>query len=95
MREQSIGSAALDYTIDYFQPLRIGDAYYARTGMLELREKTWRFFHFMLDSNTNQPVARAEIVAVLFDLKARKSIVMPDHVRAAFSKRLVTPQPAE
>lgn len=95
MREHSIGSAALDYTIDYFQPLRIGDAYYARTGMLELREKTWRFFHFMLDSNTNQPVARAEVVAVLFDLKARKSIVMPEMVRAAFSKRLVQAQPAE
>lgn len=94
MRENSIGSAALDYTIDYFRPLTIGDAYYARTGMLELREKTWRFFHFMLDSNTNQPVARAEIVAVLFDLKARKSIVMPEMVRAAFSKRLVV-APAE
>lgn len=90
MRENSIGSAALDYTIDYFRPLAIGDAYYARTGMLELREKTWRFFHFMIDSNTNQPVARAEVVAVLFDLKARKSIVMPEMVRAAFSKRLVT-----
>lgn len=95
MRELGIGSAALDYTIDYFRPLQIGDAYYARTGMLELREKTWRFFHFMLDSNTQQPVARAEIVAVLFDLKARKSIVMPEMVRNAFSKRLVAPQPAE
>lgn len=95
MREHSIGSAALDYTIDYFRPLTVGDAYNARTGMLELREKTWRFFHFMLDSNTNEPVARAEIVAVLFDLKARKSIVMPEMVRAAFSKRLVQPQAAE
>jgi acyl-CoA thioesterase FadM len=63
--------------------------------MLELREKTWRFFHFMLDSNTNQPVARAEVVAVLFDLKARKSIAMPEMVRAAFSRRLVTAQPVE
>lgn len=90
MREHNIGSAALDYTIDYFRPLSIGDAYYARTGMLELREKTWRFCHFMLDSNTHQPLARAEVVAVLFDLKARKSIVMPDMVRQAFSKRLVT-----
>lgn len=89
MREHGIGSAALDYTIDYFRPLQIGDAYYTRTGMLELREKTWRFFHFMLDSNTHRPVARAEIVAVLFDLKARKSIVMPELVRTAFSKRLV------
>lgn len=95
MRRQGLGSAALDYTIDYLRPLAVGDAYYARTGILELREKTWRFCHFLLDSNTREPVARAEIVAVLFDLKARKSIVMPDHVRASFAKRLVTPQPAE
>ncbi|WP_300299280.1 thioesterase family protein [Ferrovibrio sp.] len=95
MRQQGLGSAALDYTIDYFQPLHVGDAYYTRTGMLELREKTWRFCHFLLDSNTRQPLARAEIIAVLFDLKARKSIVMPDHVRQSFSTRLVTPQPVE
>lgn len=95
MRQQGLGSAALDYAIDYFRPLNIGDAYYTRTGMLELREKTWRFCHFLLDSNTRQPLARAEIIAVLFDLKARKSIVMPDHVRQAFSRRLVMPQPAE
>lgn len=95
MRELGLGSAALDYTIDYFRPLAIGDAYYARTGILELREKTWRFCHFLLDSNSQQPLARAEIVAVLFDLKARKSIAMPDLARNAFAKRLVQPQPAE
>jgi len=95
MRSQGLGSAALDYTIDYLRPLSIGDAYYTRTGILELREKTWRFCHFLLDSNTRQPLARAEIVAVLFALKARKSIVMPEHVRKAFSQRLVTPQPAK
>lgn len=95
MRENGLGSAALDYTIDYYRPLTIGDAYYARTGILELREKTWRFCHFLMDSNSHQPLARAEVVAVLFDLKARKSIVMPDHVRQSFSKRLVTvPAPA-
>jgi acyl-CoA thioester hydrolase len=95
MRQQGLGSAALDYTIDYIRPLSVGDAYYARTGILELREKTWRFCHFLLDSNTKEPLARAEIVAVLFDLKARKSIAMPDHVRASFARRLVTSQPAE
>ncbi len=90
MAADGIGSAALDYSIDYYRPLMVGDAYYTRTGMLELREKTWRFCHFLLDSNTQAPVARAEIVAVLFDLKARKSIAMPGHVRQAFAKRLVT-----
>lgn len=90
MAADGIGSAALDYTIDYFRPLQVGDAYYTRTGILELRDKTWRFCHFLIDSYTQQPVARAEIVAVLFDLRARKSILMPDHVRQAFGKRLVT-----
>lgn len=90
MAEEGLGSAALDYTIDYYRPLQVGDAYYTRTGILELRDKTWRFCHFLLDSNTQAPVARAEIVAVLFDLRARKSIAMPGHVRQAFSKRLVT-----
>ncbi len=90
MAEEGIGSAALDYTIDYLRPLRVGDAYYNRTGMLELRDKTWRFCHVLMDSYTHQPVARAEVVAVLFDLKARKSITMPDFVRQAFARRLVT-----
>jgi len=93
MRGSGIGSAALDYSIDYFRPQLVGDAFYTRTGMLELREKTWRFCHFLIDTNSNEPVARAEIVAVLFDLKARRAIVMPEHVRQSFSRRLV-PVPA-
>lgn len=95
MREQGVGAAALDYVIDYYSHLDVGTIYHTRTAILELREKTWRFCHFLLDSKTEQPLARAEIVAVMFDTRARKSIPVPDHIRAAFTKRLLAPQPAE
>ena len=44
------------------------------------------------DSSTPRAPFRhyAEVVAVLFDLNARKSIIMPERVRTAFSKRLIT-----
>jgi acyl-CoA thioester hydrolase len=91
MRAAGLGSAALDYTIEIKRGMRVGEAYYCRTGMLELRDKTWRFCHLLLDSNTGETVATAEVVAVLFDLKARKAVAIPDQVRASFQKRLLQP----
>jgi acyl-CoA thioester hydrolase len=89
MREAGLGSAALDYTIEIKRTMRVGDAYNCRTGVLELRDKTWRFCHVLLDSNTGETIATAEVLAVLFDLKARKSVPLPEPARASFGKRLL------
>ncbi|WP_428245970.1 acyl-CoA thioesterase [Ferrovibrio sp.] len=91
MRDAGLGSAALDYTIDIKRPMRVGDAFNCRTGVLELRDKTWRFCHVLLDSNSGETIATADVMAVLFDLKARKSVPLPPEARAGFAKRMLKP----
>jgi len=87
---RSLGSAALDYIITFRKPLKAGSAYHIRTGFLELREKTWRFCHHLIDSGSRETVATAEIVAVMFDKASRKSVLLPDAVRRAFTERLIS-----
>ncbi len=91
MREAGLGSAALDYIIDIKQMMRVGQAFHCQTGVLELRDKTWRFGHLLLDSNSGETLATAEVVAVFFDLKTRKAITMPEPVRAGFTRHLLPP----
>ncbi len=91
MREAGLGSAALDYTIDVKQMMRVGQAFHCQTSVLELRDKTWRFSHLLLDSNSGETLAIAEVVAVFFDLKMRKAIAMPEPVRAGFTRHLLPP----
>lgn len=82
MRDRNWGSAALDYRLTYERRLRAGDAIVIKSGLLEVREKVWRFCHLLLDSATGEVVARGEIVALLFDLQTRKSFPFPDDIRA-------------
>jgi len=95
-RARKIGTAVLDYTVEILQPLRLGDAYYVRTGVLEIREKTWRFCHMLCRSHDDALIARGEALAVCFDLEKRKSMPIPAPLRAAFeSRRIAVPAAAE
>ncbi len=89
MRDRNWGSAALDYRLTYLRRLRAGDAVVIKSGLLEIREKVWRFCHLMLDSATGEVVARAEIVALLFDLATRKSFPFPDDIRAKVESQIL------
>ena len=95
LHARNVGFAALDYCIHIHRPLRLGQAHYVRSGVLEIRDKTWRFCHVMLDSLNNEVIARAEIVSTTFDLKARKSIRLPDDLRAAIERHLIAAEAAE
>ncbi|WP_374630569.1 acyl-CoA thioesterase [Ferrovibrio sp.] len=95
LHARDVGFAALDYRIVIEQPLRLGQAHSVCSGVLEIRDKTWRFCHLLLDSRTQAVIARAEVVSTTFDLKARKSISIPDDLRAAIAKRLIALPGAE
>lgn len=95
-RAHKIGSAVLDYTVDILQPLRLGDAFYVRTGVLEIREKTWRFCHMLCRSHDDALIARGEVLAVCFDLEKRKAMSIPAPLRAAIeNRRIAVPAAAE
>ncbi|MCW8951709.1 MAG: hypothetical protein OQK53_03300 [Rhodospirillales bacterium] len=79
--ENDIGSAALDYDIHYHQPLHIGAPVELHTHFLELLSKPFRFGHHLINATTGAVATTIEVTAVLFDLTARKAIVLPDTFR--------------
>ena len=51
--------------------------------------KSLKFFHHMVDDSTGDIIMDIEIVAVLFDLKKRKSMVVPEDFRIKASKLVI------
>ena len=84
-----IGSAALDYSVRYFKEAQLGMAVTTYTNFTKISNKTLKFIHHMVEDSTGDVIMDIEIVAVLFDLKKRKSIVVPEDFRAKASKLLI------
>ena len=75
------GMAAIEQTTRYKRELHAGDLITVRTVVLEVKQKTFRMFHEMLNDVTGEIAAECEIVAVHFHLDQQKSLPLPEEVR--------------
>lgn len=82
-RGPDIGGAALEYRIIYRKPARLGDVLTVRTGVKAIGEKTYIWVHWMFDLESGQIIATAEAVVIQMSLSQRKTIPIPDDIRAA------------
>ncbi|PWR18992.1 thioesterase family protein [Zavarzinia compransoris] len=89
LRGRHIGSAALDYRIRWSRPVAPGDVVVLRSGASGTVGRTLRFFHWLLDEKTGEALATVEIVAVYFDMQARKAIPVPAEILKLFEGRTV------
>ena len=87
--EYDIGPAALDYSVRYFKDAPLGMAVTIHTNFTKIGNKSLKFFHHMVDDSTGDVIMDIEIVAVLFDLKKRKSLVVPEDFRIKASKLVI------
>ena len=87
--EYDIGSAALDYSVRYFKDAPLGMAVTMHTNFTKIGNKSLKFIHHMVDDSTGDVIMDIEVVAVLFDLKKRKSMFVPEDFRAKASKLLI------
>ena len=87
--EYNIGSAALDYSVRYYKDAILGMAVTMHTNFTKIGNKSLKFIHHMVDDSTGDVIMDIEIVAVLFDLKKRKSMVVPEDFRVKASKLLI------
>jgi acyl-CoA thioester hydrolase len=87
--EYDIGSAALDYSVRYFKDAPLGMAVTMHTNFTKIGNKSLKFIHHMVDDSTGDVIMDIEIVAVLFDLKKRKSLAVPENFRVRASKLLI------
>ena len=73
LRSAGRGMAAVDQHISYLQELHAGAVVSVRTRLLEVKERSLRFEHEMIDETTGAVAARTTLKAVHLDTTARKS----------------------
>jgi len=93
LRQSGRGMAGVQQNISYRRELFAGDIVEIRSRLLELREKSIRFVHDMLNAETGEIAATCEITAVHLDRQAHKSIPFEASIRECVAGHLA-PDPA-
>lgn len=83
------GGAALEYRLVYRADPRAGDILGLRSAIKSIGAKTYIWSHWLFDLETGAAVATSETVAITLDLVERRSIAIPDDMRAGLESRLV------
>jgi len=78
--QDGAGMAAVEQHIQYTRELYAGDAVTIHSTLLEVKEKSIRMLHKMVDA-TGKVAATTELVAVHIDARIRKAIRLPEDVR--------------
>jgi acyl-CoA thioester hydrolase len=73
LRSAQRGMAAVDQHISYVQELHAGAVVSVRSRVLEVKERSIRFEHEMVDESTGEVAAHTTLKAVHLDTTARKS----------------------
>ena len=75
------GMAALEQITKYKSEVIAGDLLVIKSKILEVKDKTLRFFHVMYNAETEKEVATSELLGVHLDRKKRKSCIFPEDIQ--------------
>lgn len=81
MRAENRGMAAVDQHVKYKREAMAGDTLEIFSRPLEVKDKTIRFIHEMIDCETGEIAATCEFIGVHIDTNARKSVQLPNAAR--------------
>lgn len=95
MKSENKGMVAAEQRIVYRQELVAGNLVYIRSGITEVKEKTFRFFHELLNEETGDIAAVTWLRGVHIDSVLRKSCPMPVSFIEKAKKLITTYQPTE
>ncbi|MDK9557898.1 thioesterase family protein [Marinobacter sp. M216] len=80
MVKNSCGMAALEQKTTYEAELMPGDLVCVKSEVLEVKNKTLRFKHYMYNTETQALCATTELLAVHLDRIKRKGVKLPEFV---------------
>lgn len=81
IRDNNKGMAALEQTTKYKAEVMAGDILLVKSKILDINDKTIRFFHSMYNAETQQEVATTELVAAHLDSNIRRACPLPNDIR--------------
>ena len=83
-----LGWVDVRHTIDYEAEVQAGDLLEVRAELVRVGGKSVTVSYEMINLGSEQVAATLECVAVLFDLKERRAVTIPDDLRAEAQKHV-------
>ena len=80
IRENKRGMAAVEQITKYKSEVVAGELLLIQSRVLEVKAKSIRFLHIMVNAETEQEVASTELLAIHIDREKRKSCLLPDSI---------------
>ena len=81
IRKNKKGMVAVEQTTKYKAEAMSGDLLIVRSKILEVTDKSIRFFHVMYNSETGNEIATSELVGLHLDRKERKACPLPEDIK--------------
>lgn len=81
IRKNNKGMAALEQITKYKSEVMSGDLLVIKSKIVEVKDKTVRFVHYMYNSETGIEVATSELLGVHLDKKERKACPLPEDIK--------------
>ena len=89
MEKNNIGHAGLSYRIRYRQALKCDELLIVRSGISGVYQKTFKTFHWIFNSENGELACIVDAICILFDMKERKSVVIPEEYRNRIAKGIM------
>lgn len=94
MKNENRGMVAVEQRIAYRRELVAGNLVSIRSGLQEVKDKSIRFFHEMLNTETGEIAAITWLTGVHIDSNLRRAVTMPEEMRARAEKLVTAYEPA-
>ena len=88
LQKEHRGTVVLEMRLNYLNDVRSGMMLIVKSTLTRMENKTLTFVHYMFDAETGMPVATGEAVAVMLDLKARRTVNFTDEDRARIAPHI-------
>lgn len=72
--------------VSYRSPAHLGDSLAVEVEIGEIRNKAWVWTYRVVDMRDGRLVAEGETTQVMYDFAARRSVPIPDALRAALAR---------
>lgn len=78
VREKGLGRIAVEAKLVHFAPARVGDALLLHSRVGPAQGRSIRLQHHLHRMTDGTPIARADVTALLIDMKTRKTVALAD-----------------
>jgi acyl-CoA thioester hydrolase len=94
MKNEQKGMVAAEQRIAYKKELVAGNLVYIRSGVIEVKDKSMKFFHEMVNAETEEVAAITWLTGVHIDAMLRKAAPFPENFKKKAEQLITSYVPA-